>query len=383
MFTQTAALLLDAYRELQARKLFWATLILSALVAGAFGLIGINPQGYVIFGKTYYSIWNSRLIPPPAFYQYLFTYWAIPGWLGLFATVLALLAVAGIFPDLLVGGSVELYLSKPISRLRLFLTKYVFALIFTAAQVLAFCTVAYTIIGLRGGAWDWRIFLAVPLVTLFFSYLYCICVLCGILLRSTLMSILITLLVWAVVFILSWSDAVLTRFTAAADLRTRTCQQIVDSNQKMFDTNNAKPTTQRANLSAFEFQQDVARKNLVDAEIDAANVRWWQHLIWNIESPLPKVRETVNLLSRWVVTPQPFLQVRSRQRQSREAWRKDHNFKPRDDQDLDRYYDTDEAEAATVEDLSGRSLWWVLGTSTGFELVILTWAAWVFCRRDF
>ena len=40
--TATIALLLDAYRLLNARKIFWITMILSLLVVGSFALVGAN-----------------------------------------------------------------------------------------------------------------------------------------------------------------------------------------------------------------------------------------------------------------------------------------------------------------------------------------------------
>ena len=43
--TQTIALLVDAYRELNAKKLFWVTLILSGVLVGAFACVGLDAQG--------------------------------------------------------------------------------------------------------------------------------------------------------------------------------------------------------------------------------------------------------------------------------------------------------------------------------------------------
>ena len=40
MLTQTLALLLDAYRELNAKKLFWITMILSGVIVLAFAAVG-------------------------------------------------------------------------------------------------------------------------------------------------------------------------------------------------------------------------------------------------------------------------------------------------------------------------------------------------------
>ena len=54
MIRQTVALFIDAYRELNARKLFWITLILSVIVVVAFALLGINDRGISFLH------WNDR-----------------------------------------------------------------------------------------------------------------------------------------------------------------------------------------------------------------------------------------------------------------------------------------------------------------------------------
>src|SRR5690349_2682745 len=205
-FTQTAGIFYDAYRELNAKRLFWITLYLSLLVVASFAFVGINEQGVTAFGKVLYPDMTSAMVPPGTLYNILFIELAIPWWLGFGATVLALVSVGAVFPDFISGGSIDLYLSKPIARVRLFITKYLAGLLFVGMQVLVFCVASFLVIGIRGGTWQWGIFLAVPLVVLFFSYLYCVCVLLGIATRSTLASILITLLFWAFLFMLNLTD---------------------------------------------------------------------------------------------------------------------------------------------------------------------------------
>ena len=46
--TQTLALFIDAYRLLNARKIFWITLVLSLLVVSSFALVGIHDGGISI-----------------------------------------------------------------------------------------------------------------------------------------------------------------------------------------------------------------------------------------------------------------------------------------------------------------------------------------------
>src|SRR5947208_6942404 len=163
MITQTLALLLDAYRELNAKKMFWIVLILSGIVVIAFAGTGINERGVTMFGMEFKSVANTTLIPRAMWYKYLFSNLGIGFWLTFCAMILALISTASIFPEFIAGGSVDLYLSRPISRLRLFLTKYITGLLFVALQVAVFAILCFLVIGIRGRAWEPRIFLAVPI----------------------------------------------------------------------------------------------------------------------------------------------------------------------------------------------------------------------------
>jgi hypothetical protein len=42
----------------------------------------------------------------------------------------------------------------------------------------------------------------------------------------------------------------------------------------------------------------------------------------------------------------------------------------------------DEVQEELLRELRGRPVLWVVGTSLGFEAVVLALGAWVFCRRD-
>ena len=41
------------------------------------------------------------------------------------------------------------------------------------------------------------------------------------------------------------------------------------------------------------------------------------------------------------------------------------------------------AQQEVIDVLRGRSIAWVVGTSLGFEAVVLAFAAMIFCRRDY
>jgi hypothetical protein len=78
------------------------------------------------------------------------------------------------------------------------MVKYFCGLIFFALQVGVFTTASFFVIGLRGGVWEPGLFLAIPLSVLLFSYLFGICALAGVLTRSTVAAILITLAAWLI-----------------------------------------------------------------------------------------------------------------------------------------------------------------------------------------
>jgi ABC-type transport system involved in multi-copper enzyme maturation permease subunit len=384
-WTQTGALLLDAYRDLQSRRLFWLTLVLSLLVAGVFAFVGIDLDGITIFGKHLRGIpFNSALVPPPDFYKYLFTAWAIPIWLGFLAQALALVAVGGIFPDTISSGSIELYLSRPIGRLRLFITKYIFALSFTALQVLLFTIVSFLVIGIRGGAWELRIFLAIPLVTLLFSYLYCICVLVGVVMRSTLASLLVTALFWGMLTVVHLADMGLTTTSAAAQTRVNQTERLMAANQDLIDRNNALAPDKRGDMSAFEFQLQKQKESLPDFEATLAELRWWHQLALNIKTPLPKLNETVGLMTRWLLRPGLLSDMTNVQAQDRQQRRQRFGGPAtRRGQSVEQYFDSQETQQEVLDEVNSRRVSWIIGSSVGFEVVILALAAWVFCRRDY
>ncbi len=197
---QTWALLLDAYRELNAKKLFWITLILSALAVGAFALVGVNQHGLTLAG-TQFDIPGAR-----GLYKALYSQVIIGWWLTWGAMILALISTSTMIPDLIAGGTIDLYLSRPMSRLRLFLTKYVCGLLFVAAQVGVVAVGSVAIVRWRDGEWIPSLLLSVPLVLLVFSYVFAIAVFIGVWTRSAIAAILLSILAWGFFSITQWAE---------------------------------------------------------------------------------------------------------------------------------------------------------------------------------
>lgn len=399
--TQTWALLVDAYRELNAKKLFWITLALSGLVVAATACIGINERGIELLVWTLDAPVNTTLpgMTEERFYKELFINFGLGIWLTWIATVLGLVSTAAIFPDFVSGGSIEMSLSKPISRTRLFLTKYALGLLFMTLQVTVFTVASFLVLGLRGGVWEFGVFLAIPLVVLFFSYLFSVCALLGLLTRSTIASLLLTILFWFLLFILNAADAGLMQpvlqyeqeienrraAMANAEARIERLEAAQVELRERAESADARPSDRQA-LADNERSLDGTSKFVERAEsgierAEESKATWepWHEAVVAIKTPLPKTGETIALLERWLIDAASLREMRGDWDESMEE------FVTEDGEPVNRSFDPDQRDQqrAIEEEYRSRSVWWVLGTSVAFEVVVLLVATVVFVRRDF
>ena len=368
MISQTLAMFLDAYRELNARKMFWIVLVLSALVVAVFAAVGVKDGNLAL-------LWFETAIPvvfePADLYKMMFSAFGVSVWLAFAATILAIISTASIFPDFITGGSIDLYLSKPVSRLRLFVTKYLTGLLFVALQVGIFAAASYLVIGLRGGVWEEGIFLAIPLVVCFFSYLYGVCVLFGVMTRSTLAAVLLTMLFWFFLFCLDRGEVALLLFKTGAEREHRSLEpRIRDLDRRLANMEKLSPERQQASQNVID-QWREDRDALVRQRDSKAlrNLSVAHRIVYGVKTALPKTRETTEVMNRKLLPAgPPGAQEPDASPEGRPRSRGQVN-----NADVQRL---DQA-------MRSRSLWWIIGTSLAFEAVVLALAAWIFCRRDY
>lgn len=375
---QTWALLVDSYRELNYKKLFWITLILSVLVVVAFAGAGINEKGVTILKWEFETpFMNTAVMSKETFYKTYLVSLGVGVWLGWIATALALISTASIFPDFLTSGAVDLWLSRPISRVRLFVTKYIFGLLFVTLQVGAFALACFIVIGIRAGAWEPAIFLAVPLVVAFFSYLYAFCVLFGVLTRSTIAALLLTLLVWFGFFLVNSTETTL--------MAVRTMQQVhaegVEKRLKRREDDAAK-----AGVESRPERVQQLKDELAEARTTVEKLDWWHGWSYRAKTVLPKTDETKELLSRSLVSLADLPDVPELSDLD-DSMPGGPGMRPRDPADRRSFEQRmDEqriAQRRIQTEIRERSVWWVLGTSLLFEAGVVGIAAMIFCRRDF
>lgn len=413
---QTLAIFLDAYRELNSKKLFWVSIAISLAVVVALALPSNNERGIEVLGATLeFPFVSSKEISPKGFYAFVLSRVGVDWWLAWGAILLALVSTAGMVPDMLSSGSIELSLSRPIGRLRLFLTKYAAGLLFVAAQAAVFAVGAWIVMGVRGGSWSPRPLMAIPIGTLVFSYVFCMCVLIGMVTRSTLMALLGTVIIWLGIWAFTTTEGLLLSARVSSEQEVvrldsqldqlRGALRTVEDRLVAIDASSATTTDEpkavtpvegedgprrperargnrllaagRALLDAAQSSQsreglersrDGLRSQITTLESrrperaeSAASVRKWHRILHATIVVMPKTGETRNLFARTIVDPE-------------------------DQEGLFRILTRltgDEDIRAADKALNRRSLWWVLGTSLLFEAVLLGISGWIFCRRDF
>ena len=336
---QIFTILWDSYRLLAAKKLFWIVLFLTVVIALMYASVGFTPEGIsMLFGA--YEIKNEIIVEGSMFadyfYMMIFTDYLVPWWLGLFALVLALISVCPVFPDFLKTGSIDVAISKPMSRATLFFVKYLGSLFFVAIQVLVFCVIVFVAHGMRLGSWSFDIFWAVLLLTFVFSLIYSVAVLVAVLTKSTLFSLLVALLVWGVTLSVQWTESL------------------------MYKATYVMPAT------GILINPETGGANKTGRALDTnADMERFYGIVRAVGIPLPKTRDATYLLKKKI-------SVRGNNMTMMSAFLEDEASA------------SDRREAKVMEAYDNRhSTAYIVGSSLGFEFFILGIACWVFVRKDF
>jgi ABC-type transport system involved in multi-copper enzyme maturation permease subunit len=390
------ALILDSYRELHAKRLFWVSLIFSAIFVLAFAGVDLRRDGLYLFGWKSPLEFTLGFYSPAAFYKLMYVNIGIRLWVTWAGMILAVASTAGMFPDFLASGSVDLYLARPITRLRLYLVKYTCGLLFVALQVGVFSAACFLVIGLRGNVWEPGLLLAVPMAVLLFSYLFSFCALLGVLTRSTVTALLGTLIFWMLLAAMQTTETALLRAQIADHaMADRLDRQITFVQQELQDAPATQPAAAASPATApapgpvsywtsnfinmFGRSQPMSRESLQDrlvrlqaqrATITNAYDRPHE-VVYLLDLPLPKTHETVELLERVLLSaarlPRGIAEEGAIDPSGFGARRSDREY----------------AGAEVDRELRSRSAGWIVGSSLGFEFLVVGLGAWLFCRRDY
>ncbi|MBC7834872.1 MAG: ABC transporter permease [Phycisphaerales bacterium] len=363
------AILHDQYRALAAGKIFWVVLVLSGLVVAAFGAVGINKTGLTVLWWEFDAIFNTSLLTPATFYKLVFVNVGIKFWLAWIASILALISTASIIPEFISSGAIELTLSKPISRVKLYFTKFLAGLLFVTLQVGVFTTAAFLVIGVRGGTWEPGLFWAVPYTVLFFSYLFSMCALLGLLTRSSLAALLLTFLFWFVLFGVNATEQSLHYFKTGYALQVEKVESWVEAaEQKVQGPGQSEEAIERSKKELATKQTQLERYRA-----KAGGMGRWHGYFHGVKSVMPKSSETIELLQRTLVSEADLEPLAASGNDGQGG------FFSRGEVPVSER----EIQKRLAASIASRSFGWIVGTSLVFEAVVLGIGALVFRRRDF
>jgi ABC-type transport system involved in multi-copper enzyme maturation permease subunit len=249
-------------------------------------------------------------------------------------------------------------------------------MLFVMLQVSIFCLGIFLCVGLRLGEWNWMIFVAIPIVSLFYSYLFAVTVLVGMMTKSGIAALLVTGVFWMTLFSVSVSEGALTMTVTGIEVRMERYQEGIDKQQKQLEEIISKSPED------FRIEKREARieKMKVDNEDSIEfldKIKPWQTRISWMLTLLPKTSQTIGLLDRWLSSDDGF-DLAAIMRGDMSELEEMEDFEPTSHQALRR-----ESNRRLQDEYDGRSLWYVIGTSIIFEGLILGLASLIFCRRDF
>lgn len=388
--TGIIALLNDSYRELRAKRLFWVVLAISGIIVVGFGSIGFHETGFsILYGLKSYD--NDILRDGPfaqIFMQQIFGDFLVKVWLTWGAVILAVISTAGIFPDFLSQGAIDLVLSKPISRTTVFLTKYIGGLLFVFFQVLVFCVGAFFVLGFRADSWDPKVFMAIPVVVAMFSYLFGVTTLAAVVTRSTLASLTVTILFWFLLFIVQTSDAAL--YQSHLSMQRQIEHDRVAVENALDRAAKSKRAGRDEWSERFIEKASDYRKGIEQREQTLELVNEWQGRTQLVMSFLPKTALTADLMTKWLIEDpdQRMQQVFARQfageieTPEEESLEDEESLEKALNERSKRVREVD-VESDVVQYYWSKSTFGIVGSSLLFEGVLLAIATFLFTRRDF
>jgi ABC-2 type transport system permease protein len=114
------------------------------------------------------------------------------GFLYVFCTFLAIFATAHLVPRMQEKGTIDLYLARPVSRVRLLMSRYLAGLILAGSNVVYLMGSIWMIVAFKTGIWNARFLMAGSIIFLVIAVLLAFAFLVGVFTSSTAVSIMAT-----------------------------------------------------------------------------------------------------------------------------------------------------------------------------------------------
>ena len=145
--------------------------------------------------------------------------------------LIAILVTANVVPQTFEAGTLNLLLSKPMSRMGLYLSKFIGGCMFIALCAVLLFVGLWLWMGIGLRVWDRAVLYSIPLYIVVFAIYYSVSSLTGLITRSTILAIVATGIFWAA----CWSVGTL-HDLFSAQMDTVKISKIIDTEQGTFQS---------------------------------------------------------------------------------------------------------------------------------------------------
>ncbi len=174
-------IILNTFREAIAKKIFIGYYIIYSIIILVF-LFAVNldtVEGVISLTDVQQSVISLQAIMTSVSY--------------LLVLIFCIISSASFIPSMVDKGTVDLLLSKPLSRFNILLSKYLGAVIFVGISLIYFIGAIWLILSLKSGFWNFNFLFTILSLTFAFAVMYSIVVLIGLTTQSSIIAILVNL----------------------------------------------------------------------------------------------------------------------------------------------------------------------------------------------
>ncbi len=135
---------------------------------------------------------------------------------GFLAVFIAILVTAPVIPHMFDPGSLNLLLSKPLSRSLMFIAKFLGGCAFILINITLLIFGLWLIAGLRFGIWNHGLLLCIPIFLFLFALYYSVSALTGVIWRNAVLCVVMTIVFWLFCTIIGSTKVLFEQFAVDA-----------------------------------------------------------------------------------------------------------------------------------------------------------------------
>ncbi len=158
--------------------------------------------------------------------------------LGRLGVFIAILVTAAIVPHTFEPGAIDLLLSKPVSRMLVFVTKFFGGCVFILINASYLIAGLWVIAGVRFQVWNANLLLCIPVFLFLFAICYAVSAVAGLIWKNAIVSVVLTIVFWVMCSGLGMARGVIETLF----LNPRRLETILPAGESLFVANKSSQT---------------------------------------------------------------------------------------------------------------------------------------------